>query len=106
VLGRQLRFVIRLEGKRHLLTKDGTNKGVLKIGWGCSCPHTRQIVIRKNKEVKKKTISVGHVPVRLPFHKQWVQLVVVKGYGEKPLMLLRVFINHRLDHKKGRPKIF
>ncbi len=88
VLGRQLRFVIRLEGKRHLITKDGTKKGALKIAWGCSCPHTRQIVIRKDKEVKKKTISVGHLSVRLPFHKQWLGLVVVKGYGEKPLMLL------------------
>lgn len=88
VLSRQLRFVIRLEGKRHLVTKDGTKKGALKVAWGCSCPHTRQMVIRKDKEVKKKTISVGQVAVRLPFYKQWFQLVVVKGYGDKPLMLL------------------
>ena len=88
VLSRQLRFVIRLEGKRHLVTKDGTKKGALKVAWGCSCPHTRQVVIRKDKEVKKKTISVGQVAVRLPFYKQWFQLVVVKGYGDKPLMLL------------------
>jgi hypothetical protein len=88
VLGRRLRFVIRLEGKRHLITKNGTKKGALKVAWSCSCPHSRQIVIRKDKEVKKKTISVGHFSVRLPFHKEWLWLVVVKGYGENPLMLL------------------
>jgi hypothetical protein len=88
VLGRGLRFVIRLEGKRHLITEDGTKKGALKIAWGCSCPHSRQIVIHRDKEVRKKTIAVGQVRVRLPFYTEWLQLVVVKGYGEKPLMLL------------------
>jgi len=88
MLGRQLKFVIRLEGKRHLITQGGAKKGALKIAWGCSCPHSRQIVIHRDKEVKKKTISVGHVRVQLPFHKEWLGLMVVKGYGEKPLMLL------------------
>jgi hypothetical protein len=88
MLGRQLKFVIRLEGKRHLITQGGAKKGALKIAWGCSCPHSRQIVIHRDKEVKKKTISVGHVRVQLPFHNEWLGLMVVKGYGEKPLMLL------------------
>jgi hypothetical protein len=39
-------------------------------------------VIHSDKEVKKKTISVGHVRVQLLFHKEWLGLVVVKGYGE------------------------
>ena len=56
--------------------------------WGCHCPCRRQLTIRREGEVKKKTISVGHGAVRLPFHDGWLWLVVVKGYGEEPLMLL------------------
>jgi hypothetical protein len=82
MLARQLRFVIRLEGKRRLITQGRTKKGALKITWACSSSHSRQIVIHRDKEVKNKTISVDHVRVQLPFHKEWLGLVVVKGYGE------------------------
>jgi hypothetical protein len=84
----EVRFVVRLLGTRGLILKDGTKKGALKIAWGCHCPCRRQLTIRREGEVKKKTISVGHGAVRLPFHNGWLWLVVVKGHGEQPLMLL------------------
>ena len=31
-------------------------------------------------------ILVGHVEVKLPFDQQALSLVVVKGFGEKPMM--------------------
>jgi len=88
LLKREVRFVVRLVGTRGLILKDGTKKRALKIAWGCHCPCRRELTIRREGEVKKKTISVGHVAVRLPFHDGWLWLVVVKGYGEQPLMLL------------------
>ena len=85
---RKLRFVIRLVGERDLVLKNGQKKNALKIAWGCHCPHPREVTIEKEGESKKKIISVGHLKVKLPFDKQTFSLVVVKGFGEKPMMLL------------------
>jgi Transposase DDE domain len=87
-LERKLRFVIRLVGDRDLILKDGQKKNSLKIAWGCHCPHQRELKIEKDGETKKKTISVGQMRVKLPFSGQPLFLVVVKGFGEKPMMLL------------------
>jgi hypothetical protein len=87
-LERKLRFVVRLVGNRDLLLKDGQKKNSLKIAWGCHCPYQRELTIKKEGETKKRTISVGQVRVKLPFSGQALYLVVVKGFGEKPMMLL------------------
>ena len=87
-LERKIRFVVRLVGDRDLILKDGQKKNSLKIAWGCHCPHQRELRIEKDGETKKKTISVGQVRVKLPFAGQPLFLVVVKGFGEKPMMLL------------------
>ena len=96
LLKRQLRFVVRLVGKRNLILKDGTKNKAVKIAWGCHGHCRRELIIRKEGQVKKKTISVGHAAVRLPFHDGWLWLVVVKGYGEQPLMLLTNLEVHRV----------
>ncbi len=88
LLKRELRFVVRMVGKRDFMLKDGQRKKALKVAWACSCPHRREMTIRTDRKEQKKTISVGHIAVRLPFHRAWLWLVVVKGHGEKPLMLL------------------
>jgi len=87
-LERKIRFVVRLVGDRDLIVKDGQKKNSLKIAWGCHCPHQRELTIKKDGETKKKTISVGQMRVKLPFSGQALFLVVVKGWGEKPMMLL------------------
>jgi hypothetical protein len=87
-LERKIRFVVRLVGDRDLILKDGQKKNSLKIAWGCHCPHQRELTIKKDGETKKKTISVGQIGVKLPFSGQPLFLVVVKGWGEKPMMLL------------------
>jgi hypothetical protein len=87
-LERKIRFVVRLVGDRDLILKDGQKKNSLKIAWGCYCPHQRELTIEKDGETQKKTISVGQMKVRLPFLGAPLFLVVVKGFGEKPMMLL------------------
>jgi hypothetical protein len=94
LLARRLRFVVRLVGKRNVVLKDGTNKKALKVAWECHCPIRRELTIRREGKEQKKTLSVGRIAVRLPFRDGWLWLVVVKGYGEKPLMLLT---NLRVD---------
>ncbi len=87
-LKREIRFVVRLVGDRDLILEDGQKKNALKIAWGCHCPHQRELKIEREGETKKKTISVGQRRVKLPFSPQPLCLVVVKGWGEKPMMLL------------------
>jgi len=87
-LERKLRFVVRLVGDRDLILKDGRKRNSLKIAWGCHCPEQRELKIEKEGETRKKTISVGQIGVKLPFSEQSLALVVVKGFGEKPMMLL------------------
>jgi hypothetical protein len=70
-----------------LVLKNG-QKNSLKIAWECHCPHQTEVRIEKEGESKKKIISLGHVGVKLPFDQQELYLVVVKGWGEKPMMLL------------------
>jgi hypothetical protein len=87
-LERKLRFVVRLVGDRDLILKDGQKKNALKIAWECHCPHQRELRIEKDGETKKKTICVGQIRVKLSFSEEALLLVVVKGWGEKPMMLL------------------
>jgi len=87
-LERKLRFVVRLVGDRDLILRGGQKKNSFKIAWGCHCPHQRELTIEKDGETKKKTISVGQIGVKLPFSGHSLFLVVVKGFSEKPMMLL------------------
>jgi hypothetical protein len=75
-------------GERDLILKDGRKVNSLKIAWGCHCPHQTEVRIEKEGETKKKLISLGHIGVTLPFDEQELFLVVVKGFGEKPMLLL------------------
>jgi hypothetical protein len=80
--------VVRLVGGRDLILRGGAKRDVLKIAWGCHCLQQREMTIRKDGETRKRAISVGHRRVKLPFYPRWLFWVVVKGFGEKPLMLL------------------
>lgn len=88
LLRKKRQFIIRLVGTRHLITG---NKAVsaLSLAHECSCPYSELIIKIKNGKEEKHHISYGYIPVRLP-DKQKVQLymLVVKGFGEKPMMLL------------------
>jgi hypothetical protein len=86
-LTRGVRFVVRMVGNRMVI-HDGGKERMAKVVRECSCPDQREVIIEKNGETKKKVIWIGHVEVGVPFHKEPLFLVVVRGYSEKPLMLL------------------
>jgi len=87
-LDRGLRFVIRQRGDRDLVLGDGERRSCLSIALGCGCRHKRKLVVDRDGLRGEKVISLGHAPVKLPFSDEQLYLVVVKGYGRKPLMLL------------------
>jgi hypothetical protein len=90
LLGSQMpcRFIIRQRGDRHLLYK-GKLRETLELAHMCKTPFRETVVKEKDGREKVYQIDFGFLPVRLVDHKDrplW--LVVIKGFGAKPLMLL------------------
>lgn len=88
LLRKKRQFIIRLVGSRHLISGNKA-ASALSLAHNCSCPYSELIIKVKHGKEQKHRISYGYVKVRL-LEKQTVPLymLVVKGYGEKPMMLL------------------
>ena len=102
LLRKKRQFIIRLTGSRHLISGNKV-ASALSLAHHCSCPYSELIVKINHGKEQKHRISYGYVQVRLP-EKQTVPLymLVVKGFGEKPMMLLTTIPlrrNRRLLHQ-------
>jgi len=84
---RRLRFMIRMRGDRHVRWGDET-LSMEKVAERCPCPHVRTIEIEKNGLRETKKLMLGSEAVYLPWHDKPLTLVVIKGYGESPTILL------------------
>jgi len=84
---RKLRFIVRLKGDRHLLYKG---KRLLATELAYRCPtYYSELVVRMHGGTETAyTIGYGYRKVKLPGREGTYYLVVVKGFGEKPMMLL------------------
>lgn len=82
------RFIIRLKGERHLLWRK-TKRPALTSALSCPLPYATTIVGQETDQEKVHHLEYGFRSVRLPGHpKVPLYLVVVKGFGREPLMLL------------------
>lgn len=81
------RFIIRLVGSRHLICGRSTLLAS-ELANNCPCPYQDTIVKEKNGEEKVLHISYGYRKVKLPEHDDELFMLVVKGIGHKPMMLL------------------
>ena len=86
-LQRRIRFLIRLVGDRHLIF---TRKPWLAKDLATTCPCLYSETIIKEDKGKEKVfhIQFGFRKVFLPGCKEQLYLLVVKGFGQAPLMLL------------------
>lgn len=83
-----VRFIIRQRGDRHLLS-GGKLRETLELAERCKLPYAETVIKQKDGHEKTYSIQFGFCPVRLPEHPdKQLWLVVAKGFGEKPLMLL------------------
>ena len=82
-----LRFIIRQVGDRHLIFR-GRPRLAEDLAKGCPLWY-RDTIIKEDKG-KEKTyhLEYGYRKVRFPGRSEELWLVVVTGFGEKPLMLL------------------
>lgn len=87
LLKNQRDFIIRMVGTRDLI-HEGEKVRSLWLAYGSRLPYGKSIVkIIKGKEVQFN-LRYGFVPVQLPDMDAPLYMVVVKGFGGKPMMLL------------------
>lgn len=80
-------FIIRLTGSRNLAHHNKTTRS-LWLAYACRLPYKKTIVkIIEGKEISYD-LNYGFIPVQLPDLKSRLTLVVIKGFGSKPMMLL------------------
>lgn len=100
LLRRKLRFIIRQTGERHLLYRN-RKRLVLDLARDCPMACAETIVKEVKGEEKTYHLEYGFRRVRLPGRKEQLYLVVVGGFGRKPMMLLT---NVEVD--KSRKKLW
>ncbi len=84
---KEKRFVIRLEKNRDLIHK-GMRRNCYEMARALPCPHETVVIKYEEGKEEKATVSYNALPVRLPAKDYPLFLVVVKGFGKEPMMLL------------------
>lgn len=87
MLDRRLKFLFRLVGNRHLLC-GGRKVLAEDLALHCPCAYRETIVKEEKGREKTYTLDFGFRPVHLPERPEALNLLVIKGFGGKPLMLL------------------
>jgi hypothetical protein len=85
--GKEKRFVVRLVQTRDLVHK-GMKKNCRLLASAPPCPHETAIINYEERKEDKTTVSYNALPVGLPGKEYPLFLVVVKGFGKAPMMLL------------------
>jgi len=82
------RFLIRQRGDRHLLYR-GKQHETRRLAGICTFPYAEKVVREKDGKESVYVVEFGYLPVKLPeYPKVQLYLVVVKGFGAEPMMLL------------------
>lgn len=81
------RFLVRLRQDRHLICQ-GRQMSVLEIAQACPMLYQETVVKEERDQEKVLRIEFGFRTVFLPGRDVPLALVVVKGFGQEPLMLL------------------
>jgi len=85
LLETEVKFIVRADSKRNILSK-GKEINILKFAQGRK---TKFAFAFKKKGGVKADLRVAIVPIKLPrFPNEKLNLVVVKGFGKQPLMLI------------------
>ena len=80
-------FVVRMRGDRHV-ERRGKRESVEAIAQRCRPKYRTTLVREEGAREKVYRLGYGGTTVRLPDSKRSLSLMVVWGFGQKPLMLL------------------
>lgn len=86
-LDRKMRFIARLVGNRDLVFR-GCGRQAAELAHGCSMRYAETLVHEEGGKEHVYHLEYGFRRVRLPGREEQMNLVVVRGFGEEPLMLL------------------
>jgi hypothetical protein len=86
LLHESLRFIIRLRSDRTVVTDR--EESVLEAAQGCPMLFHEYVAREDGGEEKPLRLEVGYRRVRLPDRDEDLTMVVVKGFGREPMMLL------------------
>lgn len=81
------RFIIRMVGTRHLVYR-GRAVRAAELAAGCRMLYTEQVIREKDGKEVSCQVEYGYRKVKLPGRDEKLTMVVVKGFGEKPMLLL------------------
>ena len=81
------RFVIRLNKSRDLIHR-GIRKNCHEMAKILPCSFEATLIKYEEGREKVRTVRYNAIPVRLPKTQQRLFMVVVKGFGQEPMMLL------------------
>jgi len=87
LLDRGLRFIVRLTGDRELIYRQRTVLAE-QIGRDCPMLFAESVIKEEGQSERRLQLEYGFRPVRLPGRSEQLYLVVVRGLGEEPLLLL------------------
>jgi len=86
---RHIRFIIRQRGDRHILYRGKRIETAKVARERCKMLYDAVFYKEDVKTEIKYRVQFGYIPVRLPKHPNvQLWLVVVKGFGREPMMLL------------------
>ena len=87
MLNNQLSFLVRLKKTRGLIYRGGAHP-VLDLAVTCPLPYAERIVKQEKGKETIYDLQFGARAVKLPGRLEPLTLVVVRGFGQIPLMLL------------------
>jgi len=99
LLDRDHRFIIRLRGDRSL--ESGSLQSALGFAQDCPPLFVEYVAREESDKERPLRLEVGYRKVRLPSRPDLLTLVVVKGFGAEPLMLLT-----NLSIKRSRKSVW
>lgn len=99
LLEKKLRFIIRQVGSRDVIYK-GNKKLVETLAEECPMVYAERIIKEEKNKEKIYDLEFGYRKIKVSGYKDQLYLVVVKGFGEKPLMILT-----NVEVKKSRKSL-
>lgn len=81
-----VKFVIRL--KERDLIRRGKRRNCQKMAWRLTTAYETILIVYEDGKEKKRKVQYNAVEVKLPGYEEKLYFVVVKGFGQKPMMLL------------------
>lgn len=93
LLDKKLRFIVRLVGDRDLIFA-GRYRSAEALARDCPMHYAETVIKAEGEQEKRYHLEYGLRRVKLPGREEELALVVVRGFGEKPLRLLSDVVVH------------